>query len=90
MYFNPKKVRFITLYLEELFCKVERELRTAFVRQNRNKKGIKKIFCPLCSYSQILSSKHSFCLQSVGPIWFPLKFPFFLLLRLTLACSLEY
>ena len=38
----------MTLYQEELFCKVERELRTAFVRQNRNKKGILKKYSASC------------------------------------------
>lgn len=40
MYDNPKKVCFVTLYLEESLFKVEEEPRITFVRQNRNKKGI--------------------------------------------------
>lgn len=40
MYKNPKKVCFVTPYLEELLFKVEKEPRITFLRQNKNKKGI--------------------------------------------------
>lgn len=36
MYFNTKVVHFITLYLEELICMIEREFRDAVVRKNRS------------------------------------------------------
>lgn len=89
MYKNPKKVCFVTLYLEESLFKVEEEPRITFVRQNRNKKGILKELPVSVFLQTIYFSKCSFYLQSVGSICFPQKLPFFLLLRLTQACFLE-
>lgn len=48
MYKNPKKLCFVTPYLEELLFKVEKKPRRIFVGQNKNKKEILKKLIFLC------------------------------------------
>lgn len=75
MYKNLKTC-VLLLYLEELLFEVEKEHRITFIRRNK-KTPSASVFL-----KTIYLSMYSFYLQSVGPVCFPQKLPFFLLLRL--------